>query len=178
MAEQTQPSRKAPKKPEPPRDVVSAPREDVGALPPRIAALRTKILEAVATRDLENLRIPIEWNEVPPIFERGTRKGPGFDPLDMLKTRSFDGNGREMMAILQAVMEAPYVVVKRGPFETYVWPAFAVVPPKDPDEKTRLHMLRCIRFADLGLTNSAGGPLIHNVRIGPDGTWHTFMPDS
>ncbi|MDB5649963.1 MAG: hypothetical protein JWL62_1483 [Hyphomicrobiales bacterium] len=175
MAEPVNRTRKP--KPELPRDLVSGARTDLGALPARVGALHAKILEAVATRDLEKLRIPVEWNEVPPIFERGTRKGPGFDPLDMLKTRSFDGKGREMLAILQAVMEAPYVSVKRGPFETYVWPSFAVTPPQNPDEKTRLHMLRCIRFADLGLRNAAGQPLIHNVRIGSDGTWHTFMPD-
>jgi hypothetical protein len=163
-------------KPEP-RDIVSEPRTDHEALPPRIAALRAKILEATASRDLEKLRSPVEWNEVPPIFQRGLKKGPGFDPLAVLKTRSFDGEGREMLSILAAVMEAPFVTVKRGPFESYVWPAFALTPPKDPDEATRLHMLRCIRFEDLGLVNARGGPLIHKVSVGADATWHTFLPD-
>lgn len=163
-------------KSEPPREIVSAPR-DIAALPPRVAALREKILDAVATRDLERLRIPVEWNEIPPIFERGLKKGPGFDPLAVLKTRSFDGEGREMLAILEAVLQAPVVSVKRGPFENYVWPSFAVSPPAEPDEATRLHMLRCIRFADLGLSDQAGRPLIHRVSFGADGTWHTFVPE-
>ncbi|MBX9739054.1 MAG: hypothetical protein K2X62_03230 [Beijerinckiaceae bacterium] len=164
-------------KPEPPRDIVSEPRTDFDSLPPRIAALRSKILEATATRDLEKLRSPVEWNEVPPIFQRGLKKGPGFDPLAVLKTRSFDREGREMLAILQAVLEAPFVTVKRGPFESFVWPAFAVSPPKDPDEATRLHMLRCVRFEDLGAVNSKGGLLLHRVSIGADATWHVFTPD-
>ncbi len=164
------PPRKA--APTPPQQI-SAPISNVASLPPRVAALRAKMLEAAETRDIERLRTPIEWNELPPIFERGTRKGPGFDPLDVLKARSFDGKGVEMLAILQAVMEAPFVKVKRGPFETYVWPAFALVPEKEPDAATRLHMLRCLRFADL----TSDPPLLHLVRIGADGTWHTFMPE-
>jgi hypothetical protein len=47
--------------------------------------LRLKILAATATGDIERLRTPVEWNEVPPLFERGLKKGPGFDPLDALK---------------------------------------------------------------------------------------------
>src|SRR5689334_8075358 len=129
---------------------ISAPLSDVSALPARVAALRLKILEATETGDIERLRTPVEWNEVPPLFERGLKKGPGFDPLDALKARSFDGKGVEMLAILKAVMEAPYVRVKRGPFQSYGWPAFAFVAPRAPDEATRLLMLKCLRFADLG----------------------------
>jgi hypothetical protein len=166
------PSKAAPK-PAAPAQQISGPFSDPARLPPRIAALRARMIEAAESGDIEKLRIPIEWNEVPPIFERGTKKGPGFDPLDVLKTRSFDGKGAEMLAILKSVMEAPFVIVKRGPFESYVWPAFALVPPKDPDAATRLQMLRGQRFADL----AANPPLLHIVRIGADGTWHTFMPE-
>ena len=152
---------------------ISPPIDDPARLPPRVAALRAKILDAAASRDIERLRIPIEWNEVPPLFERGLRKGPGFDPLDALKARSFDGEGRESLAILEAVLSAPFVRIKRGPFESYGWPAFAfqTSPPDDPD--ARVAHLRCVRFVDLGAT-----PLpVHRVRIGADGTWHTFLPE-
>ena len=155
-------------------DQISAPIGDVARLPPRVAALRSKIIEAAASGDIERLRIPIEWNEIPPIFERGLKKGPGFDPLDALKARSFDGNGREMLAILKTVMEQPFVRVKRGPFESYAWPAFAFAPPKAPDADMRLVMLKCLRFADLGATP----PPYHRVRIAADGVWHTFMPEA
>jgi hypothetical protein len=158
----------------PQTDQVSAPLSDLAALPARVAALRLKILEAAETGDIERLRTPVEWNEVPPLFERGLKKGPGFDPLDALKARSFDGNGAEMLAILKAVMEAPYVRIKRGPFQSYGWPAFAFAPTPAPDEATRLLMLKCLRFADLGLSP----PPYHRVRIGADGTWHTFLPET
>ncbi len=157
----------------PTQDQISAPSSDLAALPGRVAALRLKILEATATGDIERLRSPVEWNEVPPLFERGLKKGPGFDPLDALKARSFDGRGVEMLAILQAVMQAPYVRIRRGPFQSFGWPAFAFAPPAWPDADMRLAMLACLRFADLGITP----PPWHRVRVGADGTWHTFLPE-
>ena len=157
----------------PPTEQISVPIVDLAALPARVAALRLKILAATATGDIERLRTPVEWNEVPPLFERGLKKGPGFDPLDVLKARSFDGKGAEMLAILKSVMEAPYVRIQRGPFQSFGWPAFAFAPPAAPDADMRLAMLACLRFADLGITP----PLWHRVRIGADGTWHTFWPE-
>ena len=89
-----------------PTEQVSAPIDDPSALPPRVAALRLKILEAAGSGDIERLRAPVEWNEIPPLFERGLKKGPGFDPLDALKARSFDRQGAEMLAILKAARSA------------------------------------------------------------------------
>ena len=157
----------------PTQDQISSPSIDLAALPARVAAVRLKILEATDSRDIERLRTPIDWNEVPPLFERGLKKGPGFDPLDALKARSFDGRGVEMLAILKAVMQAPYVHIRRGPFQSYGWPAFAFAPSAAPDAETRLAMLKCLRFADL----AAAPPPWHRVRIGADGTWHTFLPE-
>jgi hypothetical protein len=156
-----------------PAEQISAPITDPAALPARVAAMRAKILDAAGSGELERLRIPVEWNELPPIFERGLKKGPGFDPLAVLKTRSFDGEGREMLAILKAVLEEPCIRAKRGPFETFVWPALALAPPRDPDPQARIAALRCQRFADLGLSP----PRVHMVRIGADAVWHSFMPE-
>jgi hypothetical protein len=156
-----------------PVEQIYAPSMNISLLPPRVAAMRAKILDAAQSGEIEQLRTPVEWNELPPIFERGLKKGPGFDPLAILKERSFDGAGREMLAILQAVLDAPFVHVRRGPFDSYVWPAFGLTPPRDPDDATRLAMLQCQRFADLGVWPA----LIHRVRIGSDGTWHTSLPE-
>ena len=158
----------------PQAEQVSAPIDNPAALPARVTAIRLKIIEAAASGDIERLRTPVEWNELPPLFERGLKKGPGFDPLDALKARSFDGKGAEMLAILKAVMDEPFVRITRGSFQSYGWPAFAFVAPKAPDEGMRLRMLKCVRFADLGVTP----PLYHRVRIGADGVWHTFLPEA
>lgn len=153
---------------------ISEPSSDLAALPPRVAAMREKILEAVLTRDIEALRPAIEWNETPPIFARGEKPRGFSQTITFLKARSFDGRGEEVLALLKAIFEQPYVKVARGPATTYVWPAFAMRQSPDPGPEQRLAMLRCVRFSNLGLTNDIRLPLIERLGIGADGTWHYF----
>ncbi len=162
------------KPPQPVADAISEPSSDLDALPPRVRALRDKILEAVSSGDIEALRPAIEWNETPPIFARGARPLAFSQLVEFLRTRSFDGKGAEILAILGAIFEQPYVRVRRGPVETYVWPAFAARQWPDPTPETRIAMYRCSRFANIRLTNDIGLPLIERVGIGADGTWHYF----
>ena len=165
------------KKPAPQRaaqPVLSEPSSDASALPPRVAAIRRKILEACATRDIEALRIPIDWNEVRPLFERGQRRPPGEDPVERLKALSFDGKGLEILDLLRAALRQAYVAETRGPTQTYVWPAFALRPLSDPSPEERQVMLACVRFADLGKSDASGRPPPMRIGIGADGTWHYF----
>ena len=166
---------KPPKPISPQGEQISEPLSDLAALPPRVRAKREKILAAVASGDIENLRAPIEWNETPPIFMRGAGRPPTFsEVIDVLKVRSFDGKGREILTILGAIFEQPYAKVIRGPVTLYVWPAFAARQTPDVSADMRLAMWRCTRFANLGLHNDIGLPLIERVGIGADGTWHYF----
>ncbi len=158
---------------------ISEPIHDLAALPARVQAMRAKILAAVASGDIENLRAPIEWNETPPIFGRaGDRNSPRVrsfaEAIDALKARSFDGAGRETLSLLAAVFEQPYAKVTRGPSVTYVWPAFAVKQAPAPSPEARIAMYRCTRFENLGLRNDIGLPIMERVGIGADGTWHYF----
>jgi hypothetical protein len=157
-----------------PIDVISPSSQDLVALPARVVALRAKILDAVASDNIENLLIPIEWNEVPPMFETGSRQPQGFAQIiPYLKARSFDGQGREWLSIIEAVFTAPYVRITRGLFVTYVWPSFALAPlPLTGDEEGWLALWRCVRFADLAAHDAKGRPLIQRAGIGADGTWH------
>jgi hypothetical protein len=170
MAKTPQPAKPAP----PVVETISDPTSDLDALPPRVRALRDKILEAVASGDIENLRPAIEWNETPPIFARGARPLGFSQTIEFLKSRSFDGKGAETLAILAAVLEQPYARTKRGPVENYVWPAFATRQRPDPTPEDRIAMYKCSRFANVLLTNDIGLPLIERVGIGADGTWHYF----
>src|SRR5947209_4928213 len=97
---------KKPTQPVATAETVSEPTADLTALPPRVAALRARILEAVASGDIESLHAPIEWNETIPLFARGPGQPKSFaDAIDMLKKRSFDGKGRETLSILGAIFE-------------------------------------------------------------------------
>ncbi len=156
------------------RPTISEPISDAGALPRPVAAIRQKILQACATRDIEALRIPIDWNEVRPLFERGARRAPGEDPIERLKALSFDGKGQEILALLRNVLRQAFVVETRGKAQMYVWPAFALKPPPDPSPDERQLMLACVRFADLGRSDAAGRPPPMRVGIAADGVWHYF----
>ncbi len=153
---------------------ISAAMTDLSALPARVAALRERILDAVAAHDIEALRPAIEWNETPPIFARGDRPAGFSQTIEFLKRRSFDGAGNEILTLLKAVFDQPYVQTTRGPVVSYVWPAFAMRQAPSPPPELRLQMLTCVRFANLGLVNDIGLPLIERIGIGADGTWHYF----
>ena len=156
------------------RPTISEPISDAGALPRPVAAIRQKILQACATRDIEALRIPIDWNEVRPLFERGAKRPLGEDPIERLKALSFDGKGQEILALLRNVLRQAFVVETRGKAQMYVWPAFALKPPPDPSPDERQLMLACVRFADLGRSDAAGRPPPMRVGIAADGVWHYF----
>lgn len=163
----------------PPQERISDPIHDLAQLPARVAAMRAKILEAVESGDIENLRAPIEWNETPPVLgragDRNSQRARSFaEAIDALKARSFDGQGRETLALLAAIFDQPFARVTRGPVVTFVWPAFAVKQTPDPSSETRLAMYRCARFANIGLRNDIGLPIIERIGIGADGTWHYF----
>jgi hypothetical protein len=159
--------------------VVETKSADLALLPVPVARLREKILEAAQSGDIEKLRSAIEFNEVPPLFEKGTGKRVSFaESIAYLKSRSFDGKGKEWLTILRAIFEAAYVKEERGPFVSYDWPsfAFAAFPPETDEEK--LTLWRCVRFADLAATNAAARPLVQRARIGADGTWHYLWAES
>lgn len=167
MAKPATPKRPVPK--------IDGPHDDAARLPPRVAALREKILEACAARDVEALKVPIQWAETPPIFLRGPGRPRTFaEIVDFLRARSFDRNGVEMTTILRAVFESPFARKVEGPFETYVWPAQALLWPDKPDANARAKLFSYTRFADLGSSDEAGRPLIHSAGVGADGTWHWF----
>ena len=168
MAKQPQPTRTQT------RESVSAPSRDLALLPERVRAMRALILDAVAAGDIEELRPAIERNETLPIFATGSDRPRTFaEAVEFLKRRSFDGEGRETLAILGAIFDQPYAKITRGPVVTYEWPAFAARSANEASGEERLEMWRCMRFADVASSAGDAAPLAR-VGIGADGTWHYF----
>jgi len=149
---------------------------DFAALPRGVAAIRVKILEACATGDIEALRIPIDWNELRPLFEIGVRRPAPMDPIEILKRRSFDRQGHDVMRALTAVLNQPYVIEKDGVFSTCVFPALAVLRPEHPTPSEWRAIWSCMLFGDLGRTTATGFPLIQTARFDLEGVWHSFLP--
>jgi hypothetical protein len=157
-----------------PRETISPPSRDLDALPERVRAMRDLILEAAHSGDIADLRRAIERNETPPIFATGTDRPRTFaDVIEFLKRRSFDGQGRETLAIIEAVLDQAFVKITRVRTITYEWPAFTARTVEEASEDERNAMWRCMRFANLA--SSSGQPLFERIGIGADGTWHYFV---
>jgi len=176
-------SDKKTKSPAAPQIITSSPSTDLNLLPPQVARIRARILEACRSGDIEKLRSPIEWNELYPMFDHGGKdtKGPdhmvpGADPVEFLKSQSFDKKGFEILRILTGVFESPFLEVKQGSYVSYVWPAFAFVAAPPPEAEEQARRWRCVRFADLAKSGADGQPLYWRANIGADGTWHYFWP--
>jgi len=149
---------------------------DFAALPRGVAAIRTKILDACATGDLEALRIPIDWNELRPLFEIGAKRPEPLDPIEILKRRSFDRKGHDILRALAAVLNQPYIIQKDGPFSTCIFPALAVLRPANPSPAEWRAIWSCMLFGDLGKATATGFPLIQTARFDLEGVWHSFLP--
>lgn len=158
-------------------DIVSPPLIDLAILPAPVAAILGKISAALDKDDIEALRIPIDWNEVRPLFAKSGAFAAGTDPIEILKALSFDKNGREMLRIARAVLRHPFVKITRGPVTLYEWPAFArhaAPPASDAEARTQW---RCVRFADLLRSNAEGRPRATRIGIAADGVWHYFWSE-
>ncbi|WP_363350263.1 hypothetical protein [Methylocystis echinoides] len=158
-------------------DVVSDPSADLSALPAPVQAIRNKILAALEKNDVEALRVPIDWNEVRPLFAKSGSFPAGTDPIEILKKLSFDGKGRETMDLARAILAQPFVRMTRGPVTLYEWPAFArrPAPPTNPDDSPA--RWACVRFGDLARSNAAGKPHPTRIGIASDGVWHYFWSE-
>jgi hypothetical protein len=140
-------------------------------LPDKVRAMRRRILEATRTGDLEALRPVIESNEMPPALSGGDSE----DAIATLKLLSGDDKGREILAILQEVLEAGYVHVDVGtPQEMYIWPYFTRYPLDKLSGPQMVELFRLITAGDLQDMQDKGVYSFYRVGIGPDGTWHYF----
>jgi len=155
-------------------DTVSPPIGNPAVLPPPVAAIRAKILDALAKDDIEALRIPVDWNELRPLFAPGAA---ARDPIEVLKSLSFDGRGREILTIMRAVLAQSFVQIRRGPVTLYEWPAFARHPGRPNDAAQASARWACVRFADLARSNAEGRPRPMRLAIADDGVWHYFRSE-
>ncbi len=159
----------------PPLERIADPSNDLDALPSPVRAMRAALAAAARSGDIEALRPAIERSRTLPTFARGTRPANVAAVIEILKARSFDGQGAETLSILRAIFEQPYARARRGAVETFVWPAFAVRQRPNPTPDERVAMYRCSRFANIALTNDIGLPLIERVGVGADGAWAYFQ---
>jgi hypothetical protein len=147
---------------------------DPAKLPPEVQRMRQAILQAAVSGDIERLRVPIEMNEIHPVFAKS--RVP--DPIAYLKSVSGDGNGREMLAILYDLLTTGYAIENAGTKEeTIVWPYHAVIPLNTLTPSQEVEIYRFLAPARLKEMIAQGKYSYYRVGVGRDGVWHYFTAD-
>jgi hypothetical protein len=144
---------------------------DVSKLPPEVQRMRQAILKAATSGEVEELRVPIDMNELPPVFAK--ERVP--DPIAHLKAASADGNGREILAILYNLMTTGYAIKDAGTKnEMIVWPYHAAIPLTGLNPSQEVEIYRFLPPARVKEMAAAGRYAYYSVGIGRDGVWHYF----
>lgn len=145
---------------------------DISTLPPQVARMRGAILSAAATGEVENLRVPIDMNELPPMLAAEKIK----DPMAYWREISGDGQGREVMATLIQLFRTGFARKGAGTEnELYVWPYFAEMPLNALTPAQEVELLTIVPPARMKEMREKGTYDHFRIAIAKDGTWHSFM---
>lgn len=148
-------------------------QRDLSKLPEPVARMRTLILEAAKTGDIEKLRPLVGFGETATTFSIGGLEG---DPIEFLKEASGDEEGYEILAILIEVLEAGYVIMDEGTDnELFVWPYFFAWPLDMLTPEMRVELFRILTAGDVEDSENFGGYVFYRAGIKPDGTWRFFV---
>ena len=148
--------------------------QDPEPLPDPVAAMRDDILAAARSGDIENLREPIEWNEIPPVF--GSSRA--IDPIAELKLQSKLDNGRDILAVLVEILGMKPAHQSPGTVDDmYVWPYLAVTPPANYTAEMDVDALRLVSPGQLREMKQKNTYTHYRLVIGADGVWHFFHKD-
>ncbi len=146
---------------------------DLDKLPEPVKKMRTALVEAAASGDIEKLRPLLGSGEDETQVTVGDAPE---DPIVALKSLSGDQNGREVLAILLDIMSTGAAHVDKGtPQEAYVWPYFAEknLDTLSPPEIVELY--RIVTAGDVADMKEFGGYNFYRLGISPDGKWKFFV---
>jgi hypothetical protein len=145
---------------------------DASVLPEAVGRIRTAMLEAAMSGDLQAMRLPVEMNEIPPMVAPEKVK----DALAFWKEASADGEGRQLMAIMVELFRTGFV--HKGPGtgeEMFIWPYFAEMSMKTLTPSQEVELLTLVSADQLKAMRLSGVYDHYRIGIGPDGTWHFFI---
>lgn len=155
-----------------PPQTVSAILTDVAVLPPAVARMRARILEAARTGDLDKVLTVMQSNETMPIFSFANER----EPTAYWRANYPDSGGLEVLAILVEILDMGFVHVDAGtPQDMYVWPYFAYVPLKQLTPAQKVELFKIVTGSDYRAMQDFGAYISYRIGIGPDGTWHFFV---
>jgi hypothetical protein len=169
------PSRPAPVVEDPEAEAEEIPTilYDEALLPEPVRAMRTRIMEAAASGDIQALRPLIGSGSAATQLSLGE---PDADPLQHLAELSGDTQGQEILAILYEVLDTGFVMLDAGtPDEIYVWPYFYAVPLEDLDPRQRVELFKLVTAGDYEDMKIYGSYIFYRAGITADGQWRFFV---
>jgi hypothetical protein len=154
------------------------PTSPVARLPGPVEEMREAILAATRSGQIEDLRVPLEWNELTP----DVAPAKVDDPIAYWKKISADGEGREILAALANILQMRPVELPLGKdLENnlvYVWPYLAGAKLDQLTPAEEVDLLRLVTPEEAKAMRKAGKWTWWRLAIGADGTWHSFRrPD-
>lgn len=146
---------------------------DLSTLPEPVRRMRGLILEATKSGEVDRLKPLLGMGEDATMLSLGGIDG---DPIEFLKQQSGDGEGHEILAILEEVLEAGFVHIDIGkPEELYVWPYFFAVPLEKLTPPQFVELFRIVTAGDYEEMKNYGAYVFYRVGITPDGRWTFFV---
>lgn len=146
---------------------------DLSKLPGPARRMRELILEATKSGEIERLRPLLGVGDGATTLSFGGADG---DLIEFLKQQSGDGEGHEILAILEEVLEAGFVHLDAGkPEELYVWPYFVGVPIEKLTPPQRVELFRIVTAGDYEDMKNYGAYIFYRVGITPEGRWMFFV---
>lgn len=150
------------------------PGENPGPLPAPVEEMRQAILAAAHSGDIDDLRVPLDWNEMKPEVSAAANE----DPIAYWKKKSGDGHGREILAVLAEILSMNAAELPFGKdLENniiYVWPYLAEVPLDKLTPSQEVDLIRLVGAAEAKAMREKKKWTWWRLTIGADGTWHSF----
>jgi hypothetical protein len=150
------------------------PEIDPGPLPVPVEEMRQAILAATHSGNIEDLREPLDWNEIKPEVAATV----GQDPIAHWKQTSADGNGREVLAALAGILSLHPAELPLGQdLENniiYVWPYLAEMQLDKLTPSQEVELIRLVGPAEAKTMREKKKWTWWRLTIGADGTWHSL----
>lgn len=146
---------------------------DLSRLPEPVARMRSLLVEAAKTGDIEKLRPLIGKGDAMPQLSFTEVEG---DPIAFIKGLSGDGEGQEILAIMEEVLNAGYVHLGEGTDEDlYVWPYFFGIPLDKLDPRQKVELFKIVTAGDYEDMKQYGAYVFYRLGITPEGRWAFFV---
>lgn len=146
---------------------------DLSRLPGPVSRMRDLLVEAAKTGDIEKLRPLIGTGADMPQLSFGDIEG---DPIAFIKGLSGDGEGQEILAIMEEVLNAGYVHLGEGTDEDlYVWPYFFGIPLDKLDPRQKVELFKIVTAGDYEDMKQYGAYVFYRLGITPEGRWAFFV---